>query len=55
MESERNQAVAVTKENISQAFDFIFDKNSNKIDQKVTRISQMILFIQYDMFKALVS
>ena len=54
-ESERNQALAVTEENISEAFEFTFDKNSKKIDPKVTKLSQMKIFIQHDMFKALVS
>ena len=54
-ESKRNQALAVTEENISEAFDFTFDKNSNKIDPKVTKLSQINFFIQHDMFQALVS
>ena len=53
--SKKNQAIAVMEEKISAAFDFTFDNNSNKINPKVTKLSQMILFNNHDMFKALVS
>ena len=55
LESKRNQAVVVTKENISQEFDFTFDKTSKKINPDEMRPSHMKLFYRYDMFKALVS
>ena len=38
-ESERNQALAVTEEKISEVFDFTFDKNLKKINLKVTKLS----------------
>ena len=54
-ESKRKQAVAVTEENISEAFDFTFDKTSKKINPNEMRPSHMKLFYRYDMFKTLVS
>ena len=55
LETKKNQALAITEENISKAFDFTFDRKSKHINPKVTKLSQMILFNKHDMFKALVS
>ena len=55
LESERNQALAITEKDISEAFDFAFYKKSKHINPKVTKLSQIILFNKHDMFKDLVS
>ena len=39
LDSERNQALAITEENISEAFDFTFYKKSKHINPKETKLS----------------
>ena len=55
LEQKKNKSLAIMEENISKIFDFTFNKESKTINPKATKLFQIKLFIQHDMFKALVS
>ena len=54
-ESEKSQALGMTKETISNAFDFTFDRLSKDIDPKETIPSKLLAFKLHNMHKMMVS
>ena len=54
-ESKKSQALGMTKETISNTFDFTFNKLSKDIDPKETIPSHLLAFKHHNMHKMMVS
>ena len=55
LECKKSQALGMTEETLSKAFDFTFDKLLEEIDPKETISSKLSTFILHNMHKMMVS